>query len=283
MTQIPIVRVGTGRPELWVVAGVHGDEVEGMACVEEALASLRPRTGTLVGVPVAHPAALVAGTRRGPDGVDLNRTYPGRPDGGPTKRAAHELWSQMQASGPDALVTLHSWSRSGAAHPHVEHARDDARGRELAHRLGLPFVLPFDWPEGLLPKVAVAHGIPSVELELGGLGVQTAHSLAHGLRAINAAAAWLGMIDGLSTRVEAETVERVAITAPTEGRLRHRRDLGEEVQRGDIVAEIRANDGSIRDVVVSPAGGWIGVHITYGHVTAGDEIAMLFTASSVAG
>jgi predicted deacylase len=34
MSEIAIVRVGTGDPELWVVAGVHGDEVEGMACAE---------------------------------------------------------------------------------------------------------------------------------------------------------------------------------------------------------------------------------------------------------
>ena len=52
---IEIVRVGSGRPELWLIAGVHGDEVEGMLVVEEALRSIRPGRGTLVGVPVAHP------------------------------------------------------------------------------------------------------------------------------------------------------------------------------------------------------------------------------------
>src|SRR3954471_10885673 len=98
MSEIEIVRAGAGDPELWVVAGVHGDEVEGMACAEEALQAVRPARGTLVCVPVAHPAALAAGTRRGPDGVDLNRTSPGRPDGGSTERVAHELWSAMRAS-----------------------------------------------------------------------------------------------------------------------------------------------------------------------------------------
>ena len=37
MSEIEIGRAGSGDPELWVVAGVHGDEVEGMACAEDAL------------------------------------------------------------------------------------------------------------------------------------------------------------------------------------------------------------------------------------------------------
>lgn len=279
MAQIPIVRVGSGRPELWVVAGVHGDEVEGMACAEEALAALRPRAGTLVCVPVAHPAALEGGTRRGPDGVDLNRTYPGRPDGGPTERVAYELWSAMRDAKPDALLTLHSWSRSGSAHPHVEHARGDDRGRELAHVLGLPFVLPFDWPDGLLPRVAVEHGIPAAELELGGLGAQTEESLTRGLRAVEAAAAWLGMSDATAAANGAETVERVAVAAPADGRVRHHRGLGERVGRGDVVAEIRHLDGSVVAEAKSPRDGWIGVHVTYGYVAAGDELAMVFEQS----
>ena len=50
---LEIVRVGSGRPELWLIAGVHGDEVEGMVVVEEALRTLTPARGTLVGLPVA--------------------------------------------------------------------------------------------------------------------------------------------------------------------------------------------------------------------------------------
>jgi predicted deacylase len=186
----------------------------------------------------------------------------------------------MRDAQPDALVTLHSWSRSGAAHPHVEHARVDARGRDLAHALGLPFVLPFDWPDGLLPKVAVEHGIPSAELELGGLGAQTPENLGRGLHAIMAAAAWLGMDAGSPADAgRPETVERVAVTAPASGRVRHRRALGATVRRGDLLAEIRSDDGTVAEQVPSPADGWVGVHVTYGHVEPGEDLAMVFERS----
>jgi predicted deacylase len=185
----------------------------------------------------------------------------------------------MREAAPAALVTLHSWSRSGSAHPHVEHARDDRRGRELAHLLGLPFVLPFDWPDGLLPRIAVEQGIPSVELELGGLGAQTPESLAHGLRAIESAATWLGMLKpATAPQPGGRSVERIALAAGAAGRVRQLVPLGDRVERGDAVCEIRADDGAVVDRVISAAGGWVGVHVTYGHVVPGDDVAMVFAA-----
>jgi hypothetical protein len=276
---IVILRVGAGAPELWLVAGVHGDEVEGIACVEEALQSVRPARGTLVGVPVAHPAALAAGTRLGPDGVDLNRVYPGRPDAGPTERVAHALWSRLSESA-DALLTIHSWSRSGCVAPYVEYADGDALGLELAHRLGLPFAEPWNWPDGLLPKVAVAAGIPAVEIELGGLGRQTLENLELGLEAIRHAAAWLGLRETEPAARPTRTVRRRLLHAGVAGRVRQLRALGEEVAPGEAVCELRGNDGRVVETVESPAAGWVGAHLTYGYVGAGDEAALVFEAAA---
>jgi predicted deacylase len=280
--EVRVLQHGSGTPVLWIVAGVHGDEVEGMACVEEVLSAVRPRVGTLVAVPVAHPAALRAGTRRGPDGVDLNRIYPGRPDGGPTERVANALWRQMVDSAPDALMTIHSWSRSGSAVAHVEHARGDARGAELAARLGLPFVVPFLWPDGLLPNVSVKHGIPSVELELGGLGAQTPGNLRRGLHAVQAIAAALGMCDPPPVALTPVVVHRVPVPVATSGRVRQRRELGETVRSGDPICEIRDMDGSLLETLTSPVRGWVGVHVTYGYVKPGDEVVIVFEADEAA-
>jgi predicted deacylase len=272
--EVEIRRVGSGCPELWAVAGVHGDEVEGIACVEDALESVRPLRGTLVAVPVAHPAALAAGTRLGPDGLDLNRTYPGCADGRPTERVANALWRQLAPSA-SALVTLHSWSRSGCSAPYVEYGRGDSRGRDLAHRLGLPFAEPWDWPDGLLPKVAVAAGIPAVELELGGLGRHTANNLALGLQAIRAAAAWLVMLAPEHTG-STRTVQRHRLLAEAAGRVRQLRRLGDPVAAGEPVCELRSRDGTVVETLSSPVAGWVGVHVSYGEVRAGTEAAIVF-------
>ena len=271
---IEILRAGSGAPELWVVAGVHGDEVEGIACVEDALALVQPERGTLVGVPVAHPAALTAGTRLGPDGADLNRTYPGRPDGGPTERVAHALWQEL-APTASALLTIHSWGRHGCTVPYVEYARDDPRGADLAHLLGVPFAEPSDWPDGLLPKVAVATGIPAVELELGGLGRQTPESLALGVEAVRAAAGWLGLLSFRPWR-PARTVKRHILRTTPGGRVRQLRHLGEAISAGDAVCQRRTGTASVVETLTSPVDGWIAVHSSYGQIPEGSEAAHVF-------
>src|SRR5579864_5078659 len=76
--------------------------------------------GTVVLVPVANPPAFAAHQRRSPlDGLDLNRTFPGRPDGTPSERLAHRLVHDLLA-GADLVFTLHSWYATGMVVPHVE-------------------------------------------------------------------------------------------------------------------------------------------------------------------
>ena len=275
---LPLLRVGSGEPELWVVAGVHGDEVEGIACVEEALAKICPLRGTLIGVPVANPPALYAGARFGPDGLDLNRAYPGRPDGQPTERLAHELCSPL-LRGASALLTLHSWSRQGVTTSYVEYARGDAVGRALARALGIRFVEAWDWPDGLLPKVCVAAGIPAVEVEIGGLGRHTREGLQIGIGAIRSAAEWLGLLDGGDTRGCVE-VTRHWLEATTAARVHQLLGVGQAVRAGDVVCELRRLDGSACAHVTTPASGWMATHLTYGWANRGERIAVVFQSAS---
>jgi N2-acetyl-L-2,4-diaminobutanoate deacetylase len=275
MTTLDVVRVGHGPPELWLIAGVHGDEVEGIFVVEEALKTIRPSRGSLVGVSVAHPAALALGTREGPDGVDLNRTYPGRAQGGPTERVAFDLWHSLTAAAPAAVVTFHSWSRTGSATPYVEHAAGHARSRDLALVLGLPFVEAWDWPLGLLGRGTTALDIPSAELELFGLGRHTDEGFAYGIRAARAAAAWLGMIDPVDFGPAIE-VGRQVLIAPRDGRVVQLAELGSEVTAGQPVAELRGSDGKTTDVLSAGNAGWVGIHVTYGRVKVSDPVAVIF-------
>jgi uncharacterized protein len=269
--------VGSGTPELWIVAGVHGNENEGVACVDDALERFAPTRGTLVGVPVAHPAALRAGTRRGPDDVDLNRVYPGANDGGPSERVAHELWRQIEGHA-DAVLTLHSWHAQGATTPYVEHAAGDSEGRAFAHALGIPFVEAWDWPHGLLPAAATRAGILSAEVELGGLGAQTPGMLEVGLVAIDGAMSHLGMRTG-QPRARAREVRRHALTAACEGRVRQLVALGSELSSGTPVAQVRALDGTVLETLASPCAGWLAIHNTYGFTEAGNVVAIVFEAA----
>lgn len=272
---VSALRSGTGKPELWLIAGVHGDEYEGIACAREAIRRLRPDRGTLVAIPVAHPMAVARGSRLGIDGVDLNRVFPGAASGGATDRVAAALWQEI-APRADALITIHSWHRSGLTVPYVEHQARDVRSRELAHALGLDWVEPWEWHPGLLPAVAAGTGIPAVEIELGGLGAQSEPLLELGVAAVRNALVALEMLDEAGPRATSQAVHRDVLRSPAEGIVHHLHAVGQSVRAGEVVARIHEFDGSLAGEVLARRDGLVAAHQTYGAVNPGDEIGATF-------
>jgi predicted deacylase len=275
-----VVRVGSGDPELWVLACIHGDEVQGIACIEDAIDQIPISQGSLVCVPVAHRAALVAGTRLGPDGLDLNRAFPGIPDGQPTEQLAHALWNELRHTAA-AVLTIHSWGRAGRTVPYAEFELGDALSESLAMRLGVPFVEPFGWHAGLLPHVASIIGIPAVELELGGLGTYSDADTALGVQSIGAALDWLRRPDqarspvGVGSRI----VQRHELRSPASGHVRQACSLGAEIGAGTEVATIRSHGGEKLASVTAPVDGWLSAHMTYGYAREGEIVALEFEAA----
>jgi len=96
-------------PTALIEAGIHGDEVAGVHALEELLeAEIRPTHGRLLVCPVMNPPAYRARQRAAPDGLDLNRCFPGDPDAQAREhRLAHAFMSLMEDERPALLVTLH--------------------------------------------------------------------------------------------------------------------------------------------------------------------------------
>jgi predicted deacylase len=175
---VPVhVLAGSGEGScLAIVAGVHGDEAEGISALYEMsrtldLASFR---GRLLLVPIANPLAFGANQRRTPaDGVDLNRIFPGKPGGTVSEQLAHRIF-ELVRSNAYFLLTLHGWYATGDTLPHVEVSDIASAFRkttyEAAFASGFEFVRAVHWHPGLLPAAINAVGIPSMEAELGGGG-----------------------------------------------------------------------------------------------------------------
>src|SRR5687768_1205685 len=64
---LPVVTIGGTRsgPTLYLQAGIHGDELTGIAICREAIATLDPGSiaGTVVAVPVANVPSFLTRTR----------------------------------------------------------------------------------------------------------------------------------------------------------------------------------------------------------------------------
>ncbi|MGH7288069.1 MAG: M14 family metallopeptidase, partial [Myxococcota bacterium] len=137
--EIPVLvlRGNTPGPTLCFVAGVHGDELNGIEIVREVFEAIAPRnlSGMLIGVPVANVHGLRRSSRYLPDQRDLNRFFPGHPGGSSASRIANALFEGVVGD-CDALVDFHTGSFQRTNLPQVRGDLRVPRILELAKGFG---------------------------------------------------------------------------------------------------------------------------------------------------
>jgi len=173
--EIPIIVINGVKdgPCLWVDGAIHGDEPEGPLMCHILRREVDPEklAGTLVLVPVINTPAFEAASRGNPldtFSYDMNRIYPGRPDGYFSERVAwaHKEWMAKVA---DLELSIHS----GGAHSYLSEtifATEDAKSQELARAMGegWDLVLKSFLPKGNPMASMLEVGKTGITVELGG-------------------------------------------------------------------------------------------------------------------
>ena len=112
---IPIVVVKNGEgPTALFTSGNHGDEYEGQVALTNLAKSLDPARikGRVILLTMANYPAALAGRRVSPiDDLNMNRIFPGDPDGTVTRQIAHFIDSQLIPLA-DLVIDLHSGGSS---------------------------------------------------------------------------------------------------------------------------------------------------------------------------
>jgi uncharacterized protein len=204
---VPLVEMtGSGDgPVLTVIAGVHGCEYASMAGVRRWLRALEKQElrGLVRAVPVLN---LTAFATRTPfvvpeDGRNLNRCFPGNPDGTLAERLAYDAFSQL-ISGSDAYIDAHCGDMVEALQPFAlyEAGPAEARARDLATAYGLPYVIrqekgPGQAVSGTSSGAAAEAGIAAITAEAGGCGLVEEYAVAQHAAGLNAVLSLLGMTD----------------------------------------------------------------------------------------
>jgi N-alpha-acetyl-L-2,4-diaminobutyrate deacetylase len=283
--RVPIdILTGThDGPRLVLIAGVHGDEVEGILALRELGHELEPSAfrGQIVIVAIANPPAFFAGKRMSPlDGLDLNRSFPGNADGRSSERLAYHLLERL-VLGADFLFSLHSWYAHGTVLPFVEvnAAPSVVSNRSLraARAIGFRRIRLVDWPAGLLVRVANERGIAGLEAEIGSGGTSSAFNRAMYKTYIRRLMRHLGMRAGRAPFLPRPVLYKgIHILSPAAGVLRFTSRLGRRVRKGETIGRVEPlDDGNDIEVRV-PAAGFVAAHRTYASVSTGDNVATIF-------
>lgn len=201
----------TDGPTLYVQAAQHGREVNGT----EVLRRFHERVdhdalaGRVVAVPVADPLTFDRVSYTTPEELDsvnpnMNRVWPGDPDGTLHERMAARLWER--ASEADAIVDLHTGSPAMATH--VVFTEGDRESRRLAVAFGTDLLLgeeagddaDAEWADrnfgGKFRVAASDAGIPSITPELAHNKQIVEDAVETGLTGLLNVCRHLGLLDG---------------------------------------------------------------------------------------
>ncbi|MEO6786912.1 MAG: succinylglutamate desuccinylase/aspartoacylase family protein, partial [Chthoniobacteraceae bacterium] len=176
MVPITIVARSEG-PTVLVLGGNHGDEYQGQIATMKLARELTPAmvNGRIILIPSLNFPAARAATRLSPlDGMNMNRAFPGQPEGAVTSQIAHFLTTMLFPMS-DVVIDMHSGGRSmefvPCAHMHLV-ADHDQRARMFAAMLAWNSDFAFLYADiagtGLLPVEAENQGKLVVTTEMGG-------------------------------------------------------------------------------------------------------------------
>ncbi len=289
MIPIAVIRNGDGPTALFTGAN-HGDEYEGPIALQALAQALDPAQiqGRVIIVPAFNYPAFRAGTRTSPiDKGNLNRVFPGRPDGTITEKIA-DYFQRTLLPMADLVLDFHSGGRTldfvPFAAAHVQDDRDDQAACVAAmHAFNAPYSmiqLEID-STGLYDTAAEEMGKVFVSTELGGGGTATARSVAIAKKGARNLLIHAGILDG-----EPETGPTVRLDMPDadsfvfaeyDGLLEPLVDLGQPVAKGEAVANIWPVDRTSeppRPYTAKRAGLLAGRHFP-GLIKTGDCMAVI--------
>jgi len=250
---IPIAVVrGTEGPDVLLTAGNHGDEYEGQIALLKLIRALDPARvqGRLIVVPQLNAPAASAGRRTSPlDDGNLNRSFPGDPQGGPTAQIAHFVNTVLLAT-TRISVDLHSGGSSLEYLPcaFAPVPSDQAmRARQLAalQAFAAPITLMVEKPGSgrTLSAAAMAHGHLHFSTELGGSATTRPQTQAIADLGLRRLLVHLGVVDDALAPAEPTRMMRVDgathyVYAPVRGLFEPAFSLGDQVACGDLAGHI---------------------------------------------
>ncbi|WP_117235118.1 succinylglutamate desuccinylase/aspartoacylase family protein [Vibrio maerlii] len=160
---------------IMITAGIHGDEQNGILTAQQIARDLvgQEIAGCVTIVPAVNLSGIARHSRdfhsAAPDSssTNLNRVFPGNPQGDDASRFANSLWENLLKPNADLAIDLHSQT-SGSAYPlyaFADYRLEDAI--RMARLINPDVILDDPGDPGILETVYNRSGIPSITIEVG--------------------------------------------------------------------------------------------------------------------
>lgn len=155
-------------PVLLLMAGMHGDEVNGIETIRRMIRGkmLYPQRGTIIAIPILNIYGFLNFSREVPDGKDVNRSFPGSKTGSLASRVAHRFTQEILPY-IDYGIDFHTGGASRTNYPQIRCLTEYPENQRLAQAFGAPFILNASLRAKSLRKEAFQQGKYIIVYESG--------------------------------------------------------------------------------------------------------------------
>lgn len=262
-------------PTLLVLAGVHGDEINGIEIVRQSIEkqvfSGLPR-GNVIAIPVLNVYGFINFSREVPDGKDVNRSFPGTQRGSLASRVAWILSNKILPL-VDVVLDFHTGGSSRFNYPQIRYSAEDPNALELAKAFAAPYTIASKPISRSLRHTAMKFGKTVLVYEAGEALRLDGFAINEGLKGLKRVLHHHGMLTSSPKAEEGlffdkKTWQRAAHS----GMFIWQRSSGTYVKKGEILGHIHDTNGIVSYPVTAKIDGYIIGHNNAPVVNLGDPL-----------
>ncbi len=232
-------------PTVLITAGIHNAEYVGIQAAIELSNEFEPDdiNGNIIIVPLANRSGFENRTMSTvyEDGKNLNRVFPGNADGSEADRLAHMLF-EIFIKNADAYIDLHSGDGYENLIPYAYYLGESPvaeTSKKMIDCVNTEYYVRSCCRTGGAYNIASVHGIPSVLIERGELGLYSRAEIEADKADVRNILTFLGVLPGKYHTYPKQALCEHSDDAPFTGCWYPEKKAGEHFKKGEKLGEIR--------------------------------------------
>ncbi len=254
-------------PTLVLTGGVHAAEYASIAATLELGQTLDPKEikGQVIILPVINQAGFpVRSIYVNPmDGVNLNRVFPGKADGGISEQIAAWVFENVMKKA-DYFIDLHGGDLVEALapftiFPETGDEKVDQDSLALAEVFGIEYLVRKVGGSGSTFSAVAAAGIPAILVESGGQGIWPREDVVRLIEGVQRVMAHFSMVENSDWDPVRTTVlqDFIWLRSQHDGFWYPAVEVGEQVSEGQVLGVVKDVWGNILQTAYASANGAI--------------------------
>ncbi len=247
-------------PVLLILAGMHGDEINGIEIIRRLIQRKdvrNPLCGSIIAIPVINIISFLYGSRDLPDGRDLNRCFPGSRNGSLGSRIAFDLMNEIIPQ-IDFGIDFHTGGAKINNYPQIRCVFSNKVNLDLGKKFSPALILNAPFRENTLRKEAAKKGKSILVFEGGESSRFDYLSINEGMNGCLRLMKHLKMVALDLPKNPTVFLNRSTwVRARTSGLFHTSKVNGSHIRKGELIGMICDPYGEHEEKLISPTDGYI--------------------------